>query len=90
MEEEGSQFCPIKILASAMVEVVSRWLCLVAGASQQPSGVFSRSGFYYLPDVGLVAILLEHQVSWWKDGTRTAFNDSGLRELCLHVRAGKA
>lgn len=63
MEKEGSQFCPIKQgLKKAVVEIVSRWLCLVAGALQQP-GVFGRSGFYYLPDVGLMATLLEHQVS---------------------------
>lgn len=39
IQKEGSQPCPIKILASPMVAIMSRWLCLVAGTLQQP-GVF--------------------------------------------------
>lgn len=73
-----------------MVESVSGGLCVVARALQQP-GVLSGSGFYYQPDVGPLAILLEHQVSWWKDSTRAAFQTApGSLELCLHVRGDKS
>lgn len=50
-----------------------------------------HSGFYYLPDVGFLDILLEHQVSWWKDSTPTAFQMTpGSLEFCLHVRGDRS
>lgn len=67
-----------------------RWLCLELRALQQ-LGILIRSGFYYLADVGFLDILLEYQVSWWKDSTQTAIETTaGSFDLCLHVRGDKS